>query len=294
MGLGIVVMASLGEKRTVMVCPNCGVQGATVGEIAAQYAPPPPRKEIRPVTLAAIMGLAVVFIFGTLWYANRDTNTVQPTPEENEHVRLAADLQKDKPNILAAATTLLSQQNYKAAGDLLGIYSSLSDPDVDKLSKRVELGAARKEVKEHPPDTHARRLELLTKTVELDPVDNEARAQRDKEARLVNQVAASSGSGKSRTAGKGFPSVTPEAVAQKYGMSDVTESTEYDNPRPPIVTKFLVYTDEHVRFVLVPDAPMGARPPYRQWKLIAAQDPRDNSVLSADEATKRMAGRVRR
>jgi hypothetical protein len=87
-------------------------------------------------------------------------------------------------------------------------------------------------------------------------------------------------------------SVTPEAIAQKYGAPDVIDSTEYDNPRPPMVTSFLVYKHEHVRFALLADAPIGAPPPYRQWKLLGAQDPRDKSVLSWDEVEKRMAGRA--
>lgn len=88
-----------------------------------------------------------------------------------------------------------------------------------------------------------------------------------------------------------FPSILPEAVIAKYGQPDVIDSTEYDKPRPPLVTKFVIYKNENVRFVFLADAPVGSPPPYKKWKLLGAQDPRNDSVLKAEEVEKRMANR---
>ena len=90
-----------------------------------------------------------------------------------------------------------------------------------------------------------------------------------------------------------FPVLHPDDVIAKYGKPDHIESTEYDEPRPPFVTRLLVYTKEHVRFAFLPTSPIGSAPPYRSWYLIGAQDPRDNSVISAEEATQRMRSRTK-
>jgi hypothetical protein len=91
-----------------------------------------------------------------------------------------------------------------------------------------------------------------------------------------------------------FPLVAPEAVIAKYGKPDVVDSTEYDKPRPPMVTKFLTYTKERVRFVFLANGPVGSPPPYRKWRLLGAQDPRGNEPLNADEVERRMAGRKKK
>lgn len=88
-----------------------------------------------------------------------------------------------------------------------------------------------------------------------------------------------------------LPSIPPEAAIAKYGKADVVDSTEYDKPRPPLVTKFLTYKKENVRFVFLADAPVGSPPPYKKWKLLGAQDPTNNSVLKAEEVERRMASR---
>ncbi|SCY42614.1 hypothetical protein SAMN05216420_10644 [Nitrosospira sp. Nl5] len=88
-----------------------------------------------------------------------------------------------------------------------------------------------------------------------------------------------------------FPVMHPDEIITKYGKPDRMVSTEYDKPRPPFVTLLLVYTKEHVRFAFLPTAPIGSPPPYKSWYLIGIQDPRDNSVISGDEATQRMRSR---
>lgn len=91
-----------------------------------------------------------------------------------------------------------------------------------------------------------------------------------------------------------FPSLHPDAVIAKYGKPDAVESTEYDDPRPPFVTRMLTYRKERVRCVFLPDEPVGSPPPYKKWLFLGAQDARDNSVLKAEEVTARMKHRAKK
>ena len=83
-------------------------------------------------------------------------------------------------------------------------------------------------------------------------------------------------------------------VTKKYGKPDRVTSSENERPRPPIVTKFVEYKKEGVRFVFVPDAPMNTPPPYKGWKLIAPQDiakGKNGGKLTESQVAERMAGR---
>lgn len=93
---------------------------------------------------------------------------------------------------------------------------------------------------------------------------------------------------------KDYPVVHPNEIIAKYGKPDRIQSTEYDKPRPPFVTRMLEYNKEHVRFTFLPTAPIGSPPPYKSWYLLGTQDPRDNSVISAEEATRRMQSRKKK
>lgn len=93
---------------------------------------------------------------------------------------------------------------------------------------------------------------------------------------------------------KDFPIIHPNEISAKYGKPDRIKSTEYDKPRPPFVTRMLEYKKENVRFSFLPTAPVGSPPPYASWYLLGTQDPRDNSVISAEEAARRMQGRSKK
>ena len=93
---------------------------------------------------------------------------------------------------------------------------------------------------------------------------------------------------------KDYPVVHPNEISAKYGKPDRVQSTEYDNPRPPFVTRMLEYKKENVRFTFLPTASIGSPPPYKAWYLIGTQDPRDNSVISATEAARRMQNRAKK
>jgi hypothetical protein len=82
-----------------------------------------------------------------------------------------------------------------------------------------------------------------------------------------------------------------DAFLVKYGKPDSEDTTAYDTPRPPMVTRFLIYEPEHVRVVCIPDAKVGEPPPYSRWILVGFQDPGDNHVLTVDEVEQRLAGR---
>jgi len=97
-------------------------------------------------------------------------------------------------------------------------------------------------------------------------------------------------------------SITPSAPAphddlslfiSKFGEPDRVESSENETPRPPIVTKQLIYGREGVRVVYVVDGEVGGAPPYKKWKLLGFQDDRTGAVLQPAEAMARLEGRKR-
>lgn len=79
-------------------------------------------------------------------------------------------------------------------------------------------------------------------------------------------------------------------IVARYGRPERDDSTEYDTPRPAIVTRFVEYRPENVKIALVPMGSMGDPPPYRGWKVIGYIDIDTNTKMSSAEA----AGRLRR
>lgn len=76
----------------------------------------------------------------------------------------------------------------------------------------------------------------------------------------------------------------------KVGQPDQIISSEKVRPRPPIVTKQLIYKKANVRAVYFAEWPVGAPPPHDKWKLMLFQDHRRNVVLSPAEAVTRCRG----
>ena len=60
-------------------------------------------------------------------------------------------------------------------------------------------------------------------------------------------------------------------IIKRLGKPDKDDSTEYDQPRPPVVTRWLDYTRQNVRVMLVPANRVGDPPPYT-WKLMGFTD----------------------
>jgi len=89
-----------------------------------------------------------------------------------------------------------------------------------------------------------------------------------------------------------LPVVDPSTIIAKYGKPDHVTSTEFDRPRPPLVTKMLEYRKENVRFILLANAPAGTPPPYKSWLFAGTQDIKNYKSLSADEVSQRMRLRI--
>jgi hypothetical protein len=75
-----------------------------------------------------------------------------------------------------------------------------------------------------------------------------------------------------------------------YGPPAVDDTTAYDDPRPPIPTRFLEYQPEQVRAIFVPNARYGAPPPYT-WLLMGVTDAATKKVLTLEEVDQRLIGR---
>jgi hypothetical protein len=77
------------------------------------------------------------------------------------------------------------------------------------------------------------------------------------------------------------------AFVLQFGKPDVDDSTAFDRPPPPMVTRWFVYRKEHVRVTFVPDGPADAGLA-RRWDLVAIQDDRTKRAISDAEAASRL------
>jgi hypothetical protein len=75
------------------------------------------------------------------------------------------------------------------------------------------------------------------------------------------------------------------AIVAKYGQPDIDDSTAYDNPRPPIVTRWIEYKPSHVKIMFFPDCKFGDPPPYGEWRVVGYINTQLESAISAEEAT---------
>lgn len=100
--------------------------------------------------------------------------------------------------------------------------------------------------------------------------------------------------GAAPTAPLAFPTDLAQIVA-KYGAADSDDSTQFDKPRPLIVTRILEYKKEHVRLAFVPDVPSGQiPPPYKKWKLVGCIDTLKEVKIPEAEAAKRLESRMKK
>ena len=74
----------------------------------------------------------------------------------------------------------------------------------------------------------------------------------------------------------------------QFGQPDKIVSTEYDSPRPPIVTQQLYYKRQKLVATFYANAEIGAPPPYAVWKLMGFKDLRTNKVITAEVALTRL------
>ncbi len=80
----------------------------------------------------------------------------------------------------------------------------------------------------------------------------------------------------------------------RYGNADLVKTDQFDKPPPPIPTRTLIYRKQNVRAVFVPDASIGAHPPYKKWKLLYFADEKTTRHISSKEAEKRLRKRLRK
>lgn len=89
--------------------------------------------------------------------------------------------------------------------------------------------------------------------------------------------------------GRDMPAVDPADFIAKFGKPDRVVSTEYDKPRPPLVTRLLEYKKAGVRIALLANAPVGSPPPYSSWRLMGYQDMASREVIQQPEAERRLS-----
>jgi len=82
------------------------------------------------------------------------------------------------------------------------------------------------------------------------------------------------------------PSVTNDAelLIQRCGKPDKDDSTENDNPRPPIPSRLIDYKKARLRFAYLPggDTHVGDPPPYK-WKFFGVVDLKTNKAVTAGQ-----------
>jgi hypothetical protein len=91
-----------------------------------------------------------------------------------------------------------------------------------------------------------------------------------------------------------MPEISEASIVARYGKPDKVTTAANEKPRAPLVTKMIEYKRENVRFVLIANGPIGSPPPYKSWKLMGFQDPRNNKVLTGQEVEDRLARRIKR
>jgi hypothetical protein len=83
-------------------------------------------------------------------------------------------------------------------------------------------------------------------------------------------------------------------IIAKYGRPERDDSTEYDTPRPPIVTRIVEYRPENVKIAFIPVGKVGEPPPYYAWKIIGYIDINTNTKMLSEEAAARLGRRSKR
>lgn len=81
-------------------------------------------------------------------------------------------------------------------------------------------------------------------------------------------------------------------VLNLFGPPEVVKSTTSGGSRSPYLVKWFIYWPEGVRFVFLPEAPLGASPPNVLWKLMGILDERLQTGLTHEQALERLADRV--
>jgi hypothetical protein len=87
-----------------------------------------------------------------------------------------------------------------------------------------------------------------------------------------------------------LPSTASQVIAL-YGAPDVDDSTEHDNPPPPMLSRWMDYRRANVRLLFFPSGRGGGlrRPPIDEWTVVGCVDLAAQKKISTDEAARRLA-----
>jgi len=85
-----------------------------------------------------------------------------------------------------------------------------------------------------------------------------------------------------------FPPIDFKSLHARFGKADVDTTTAYDNPRPPLVTRTMVFNGHRLKVMMLADGKIGDPPPYERWLLTGLLDSKTGHVLSAEEVQRRL------
>lgn len=85
-----------------------------------------------------------------------------------------------------------------------------------------------------------------------------------------------------------------QIFVDRYGPPDRDDSTQYDSPRPPLVTRIIEYQPEGIKIAFYPISTVGQASPYAGWKVLGYIDTRSNSKIDAEEAAIGLQDRLKR
>jgi TonB family protein len=81
-------------------------------------------------------------------------------------------------------------------------------------------------------------------------------------------------------------------IIARLGRPEKEDSTQYDTPRPPLVTKWIEYHPENIKLIFVAIGNAGEPPPYSGWKVVGYVDITTNTKISNTEAAERLKSRI--
>jgi hypothetical protein len=81
-----------------------------------------------------------------------------------------------------------------------------------------------------------------------------------------------------------------EELLSRCGTPFKDDSTAYDSPRPPMVTRFIEYKirGTHLRFIYIPATGHPGDPPPYRWKLTMIANAKTNRLVSRSEVSRIM------
>jgi hypothetical protein len=80
-------------------------------------------------------------------------------------------------------------------------------------------------------------------------------------------------------------------IVAAYGPPDTDDSTAYDNPQPPLVTRWVEYKREGLKILMCPTGKLGGPPPYSGWKVVGYISTNEDKAISAMQATSLLQSR---